>query len=286
LRSPAGIKCGDEGEVALLKSVRRSLSALSSSKATKVLVAILAVGFVIGVAAPPFGYIHHMIRIHAYNQVIGWLEQNYDYGKVAYDVDYIKEKSSIPGSRFVYSERDESNTNLPIFCMENDIRYAVVSRDSWIVGEWEKYKGWITRVQTSYGIGLFEIDLSEWKKIATIVNGETILSDLSEINYLAGRSVSSWIAEDYGWDKEKILLEEEISIVAIYSSKDTSTDEMFAGVNKPAYLTKIAEVDMGYPVSLYRVNMGLLLSSWGTGRQILNEAMESLKESYVTGNIV
>jgi hypothetical protein len=97
-----------------------------------------------------------------------------------------------------------------------------------------------------------EPNSKEWEEIQKIVSKQTLLSDDSRINAFAGKSVSSYKAEKYAWAKEKMIIDEKITMVVIYASENTCADELFAEI--PDYLTLKKTVDIGYPVKFYSIN--------------------------------
>ena len=97
-----------------------------------------------------------------------------------------------------------------------------------------------------------EPNSKEWKKIKRIVSKQTLLSDDSRINAFAEKSVSSYKGEKYDWVKEKMIIAEKITMVALYASENTCADELFAKI--PDYLTFKETVDIGYPIKFYSVN--------------------------------
>ncbi len=90
-------------------------------------------------------------------------------------------------------------------------------------------------------------------QIKKIVQNQIVLSDDDYINSFADGSVSSYVGEEYGWQKEILLLDRKITMVVIYNSESTCTDELFGGI--PRYLTFVDEVELnGRPVRFYSVN--------------------------------
>ena len=233
-----------------------------SNKVARIAIMLVIIILLLGLA-PPFGGIFRVLRHYGIPQAVEWLEQNYDYGNIASEFGKVWEESTIPKPRFIdIMEAESVNWNLPAFFMENNVRYVVASPGCPVAKKANTCRSWLYPVFSFYGaVRIYKVDLSPWKRIATMVGGETILSDLPETNTFAGKSVSSWKIEQYGWEKEEFLFEEGISIVVTYDSEDTCADELFA--DKPDYLTKVAEIDTGPIVSLYRVEADELLSGWG-----------------------
>jgi hypothetical protein len=92
----------------------------------------------------------------------------------------------------------------------------------------------------------------EWEEIKKIVSKQTVLSDDSRINAFADGSISSYKAEKYSWAKERLIIEEKITMVVLYDSENTCADELFTEI--PDYLTLKKTIDIGYPVKFYSIN--------------------------------
>ena len=188
-----------------------------------------------------------------YQGIIQYLKKYYISGNIVCDIGYIKGRSCIPVTNFIHSSEAKAfDWHLPVFLLKKNIRYMVLRPDSWIIEAWEKYPELISPIQTFPQAGLYRTNLCQWQKIADIVNGETIVSDDPRINYFAKAGISSWLAEEYDWNKEDFLYQEKISMVVIYDSEFTCTDELFA--ERPYYLIKVTEVDIGCPVEFYKID--------------------------------
>ena len=254
-----------------------------SNKVARIAIMLVIIILLLGLA-PPFGGIFRVLRHYGIPQAVEWLEQNYDYGNIASEFGKVWEESTIPKPRFVdIMEAESVNWNLPAFFMENNVRYVVASPGCPVAKKANTCRSWLYPVFSFYGaVRIYKVDLSPWKRIATMVGGETILSDLPETNTFAGKSVSSWKIEQYGWDWETLLAEEEISIAVAYDSEDTCVDKLLA--EKPYYLNKIAEVTLDHPVEIYKVDrtmepltgayLGAFVDWWST---TTDEAIQELE---------